>query len=81
MLILCWNPGKGSPIHDHDESACFLKVLDGELEETKYEKPTPGQPLKMTERTVHSEGTLTYMDSKNYIICSYNNNNTYLRLQ
>ena len=65
MLILCWNPGKGSPIHDHDESACFLKVLDGELEETKYEKPT-GQPLKMIERTVHSEGILTYMDSKNY---------------
>ena len=64
LLILCWNPGKGSPIHDHDESSCFLKVLDGDLEETKYDVPIQGEHLKLRERNVHTEGTLTYMDSK-----------------
>lgn len=64
LLILCWNPQKGSPIHDHDESSCFLKVLEGELEETKYAVPTKGERLEMTHNAVHGEGTLTYMDSK-----------------
>ena len=42
-------------------------MLDGELEETKYAVPTEGQPLNMTEKRVHSKGTLTYMDSKSHL--------------
>lgn len=63
LLILCWNPGKGSPIHDHAESSCFLKVLDGKLKETKYEVPQGGQ-LRVKDSAVHGKDTLTYMDSK-----------------
>lgn len=64
LLVLCWNPQKGSPIHDHQESSCFLKVLDGKLQEIKYEVPKEGEQLKVTETAVHSRDTLTYMDSK-----------------
>eukprot|EP00757_Euglenozoa_sp_SAG-D1_P018940 gene18940-6295_t len=38
-LLLCWNNAQTSPIHDHAGSSCWVKVLDGVLEEKKY-KPT-----------------------------------------
>lgn len=36
-LLLCWNKGQASPIHDHAGSSCWVKVLSGNLEETMYE--------------------------------------------
>ena len=40
LMILCWGEGHGSPIHDHSDSHCFMKMLKGELKETRYEFPT-----------------------------------------
>lgn len=40
ILLLCWAESQGSSIHDHSNSHCFMKCLDGELLETKYEWPT-----------------------------------------
>jgi len=39
LMILCWAPGLGSNIHDHQNSHCFVKVLDGTLRETRFEWP------------------------------------------
>jgi len=39
LLVLCWGPGHQSPIHDHSGSHCILKVLNGELRESRYEWP------------------------------------------
>ncbi|MDX2306146.1 MAG: cysteine dioxygenase family protein [Microscillaceae bacterium] len=36
ILVLCWQPGQGSPIHNHADRGCVLKVLGGELLETRY---------------------------------------------
>ena len=36
QLILVWTPGKGSPIHDHANAHCIMKVLKGSLCETLY---------------------------------------------
>lgn len=38
-MILCWNEGQSSAIHDHADSHCFLKVLQGSLMEVKYHLP------------------------------------------
>ena len=43
VMLLCWSPGVSSPVHAHSDaetgikSNCFLRVLDGGLEETFYE--------------------------------------------
>jgi len=29
LMILCWGEGHGSSIHDHTDSYCFLKMLQG----------------------------------------------------
>jgi cysteine dioxygenase len=36
LLILCWNEGQASPIHDHSGQQCWMAVLDGELEEVHF---------------------------------------------
>ena len=48
QLLLVWTPGKGSPIHDHANAHCVMKILKGRLRETIYgwpcqraENPTP----------------------------------------
>lgn len=37
LLLLCWNKGQMSPIHDHAGSSCWVKVLEGELTEELYD--------------------------------------------
>lgn len=37
LLLLCWNPNKESPIHDHPCDGCWLRVCQGKIQETRYE--------------------------------------------
>uniref|UniRef100_T1H7F3 Cysteine dioxygenase n=1 Tax=Megaselia scalaris TaxID=36166 RepID=T1H7F3_MEGSC len=37
LIILCWGEGHASSIHDHSDSHCFMKMLQGQLTETKFE--------------------------------------------
>uniref|UniRef100_A0A2M4AKA0 Cysteine dioxygenase n=1 Tax=Anopheles triannulatus TaxID=58253 RepID=A0A2M4AKA0_9DIPT len=39
LMILCWNEGHASAIHDHADSHCFMKMLKGQLMETRYAWP------------------------------------------
>ncbi|XP_037946645.1 cysteine dioxygenase type 1 [Teleopsis dalmanni] len=48
LMILCWGEGHSSAIHDHADSHCFMKMLKGELKETRYEMP----------KTVHTSTTI-----------------------
>lgn len=43
LMILCWGEGHGSSIHDHADSHCFMKMLDGKLTELRYDWPSEGQ--------------------------------------
>ena len=36
VLLLCWGAGQRSPIHDHSGSSCWVKVLDGALQERRF---------------------------------------------
>lgn len=37
ILLLCWNPYSLAKIHDHSQNGCILKLLSGNLIETKYD--------------------------------------------
>ncbi|EDS35850.1 cysteine dioxygenase [Culex quinquefasciatus] len=39
LMLLCWNEGHASAIHDHADSHCFMKMLKGELTEVRYAWP------------------------------------------
>src|SRR5437899_2784710 len=52
IMVICWNSGQRSCIHDHPSNGCFLKVLKGDLIEESY-KMVDGKPalVKTTELT------------------------------
>lgn len=35
-MLLCWNRGKYSPIHDHPSDGCWVKVIQGTINEVRY---------------------------------------------
>ncbi|PSN67931.1 cysteine dioxygenase type I [Corynespora cassiicola Philippines] len=70
LLILVWSPGKGSPVHDHANAHCIMKVLKGRLTETRYEWPTvhlnndEDRPLNIIGEKTYEENQVTYMCDK-----------------
>lgn len=40
LMVLCWNESQGSSIHSHANAHCFMKVLDGNVQEQLYDWPT-----------------------------------------
>ena len=43
LLVICWQKGQSSPIHDHFGSACGVRVVDGVATETIFEETSPGR--------------------------------------
>jgi cysteine dioxygenase len=41
-LVLCWQPGQRSPIHDHANSICAVYAVDGTLSADNYRKTANG---------------------------------------
>jgi len=39
LMLLAWAESQGSSIHDHANSHCFMKVLDGTLKESRFAWP------------------------------------------
>ena len=39
LILLCWGEGHGSGIHDHSNSHCWMKIMDGVLTENLYGWP------------------------------------------
>ncbi|VBB84118.1 Putative Cysteine dioxygenase [Podospora comata] len=65
LLVLVWSPGKGSPIHDHGNAHCLMKILRGDLTETRYAFPEAGEeekkPMKVISEKVYKENQVAYM--------------------
>jgi cysteine dioxygenase len=61
LLMLCWDRGQESPIHDHAGSHCFMKILEGELHEVRYEEKESGK-LALKSITQMQEEEVAYID-------------------
>ena len=74
LLVIVWNPGRCSPIHDHADAHCVMKILKGRLKETLYALPpcAPEQPPtngtstapQVVKETVYGENEVTYISDK-----------------
>jgi len=38
IIIITWGVNQGVNVHDHAENGCWMKILDGSLEEKLYDK-------------------------------------------
>lgn len=62
-LILCWRSGQRSPIHDHRGSACGVRVLQGTLSETVFERNAAGLVYPTETRKLHEGSVCGSFDS------------------
>lgn len=60
LILLCWEKGQVSPIHDHGGEECWVKVIEGEFRETLYKKDEMGE-LHVIKSIHSSAGDVTYM--------------------
>mmetsp|Transcript_32951 Transcript_32951/g.75889 ORF Transcript_32951/g.75889 Transcript_32951/m.75889 type:complete len:180 (-) Transcript_32951:600-1139(-) len=70
LLLLCWNPGHESPIHNHPCDGCWMKVVKGTVQECRYEESSQHQTQPQQE-----EQTLTCILDNLY----HENESTYIR--
>jgi cysteine dioxygenase len=71
LLLLCWNPGKSSPIHDHPCDGCWMQVLEGQVRECRYERTTDGVLSCFSDETFYGTsftcwGTLVLMSMRTF---------------
>ncbi|KAG9763470.1 cysteine dioxygenase, partial [Aureobasidium melanogenum] len=68
LILIVWNPAKGSLIHDHADAHCIMKILRGNLTETIYHKPESGDtsvhPLEVKKETVYHPDEVTYISDQ-----------------
>jgi cysteine dioxygenase len=55
--LLCWKNGQRSPIHDHKDSTCVVRVLRGTLTETLFEL-APNGHVKAKFSRDYAEGSI-----------------------
>lgn len=67
LLVLVWEPGKSSEIHDHPQSNCFVKVLKGTIHEQLYEntaESTEKRDMSLKRSTEVQPNAVTYITDK-----------------
>ena len=61
LLLLCWNPGDGTPIHCHGQQRCWVFQVSGSLEEVIYTEKTQNGFIASLNKEVKA-GDVCYMD-------------------
>jgi cysteine dioxygenase len=62
LVSSCIEPGKGSPVHDHADAHCLMKVLKGSLKETRFDFPKNAVTApRVIKETIFGENEVTYM--------------------
>ncbi|TVY75980.1 Cysteine dioxygenase [Lachnellula suecica] len=67
LLLLVWNPGNESPVHDHADAHCLMKILKGSLVESRFaipERPGEQGPLEQTSRKEFKLNQVSYMTDR-----------------
>lgn len=62
VCLLSWYPGSFSKIHDHSHNGCYMKVLEGSLEEYKYRPKT----LNLIKKNIYMKNNISFIDNSYY---------------
>lgn len=60
LLLLCWNPGDRTPIHNHGGQRCWVYQISGEIEEIRFDT-SDSEPKEIYRQTL-KPNQLTYID-------------------
>lgn len=60
LILLCWEKGQATPIHDHGGEECWVHIVQGEFRETNYNVGESGE-LNVVKTNISNAGDVTYM--------------------
>ena len=60
LILICWEQGQITPIHNHDGQECWVRIIDGEFRETIYQLDDVGE-LNVIRSTISKSNDITYM--------------------
>lgn len=60
LILLCWEKGQMTPIHDHGGEECWVKIIEGEFKETIYKENEKGG-LDIVKSSIAKSNDITYM--------------------
>lgn len=60
LILLCWEKGQITSIHDHGGEECWVKVIEGEFRENIYQEDETGK-LKIVKSAISKQNEVTYM--------------------
>lgn len=60
LILLCWEKGQLTPIHDHGGEECWVKIIQGEFKETIYKLNETGE-LHTVKTSISKTGDTSYM--------------------
>lgn len=59
LILLCWEPGQKTPIHDHGGEECWVYFINSQFEEVIYTQT--GADLEVKKSATVTHGAVTYM--------------------
>ena len=67
LLLLAWEPGQATPVHDHDGQAGWFTVLEGRLSVQEFERD--GGPADLRDLAVEMEpGQIRLRPARRYLV-------------
>ncbi|MCK6445037.1 MAG: cysteine dioxygenase family protein [Planctomycetes bacterium] len=62
LILLCWDAGQVTPIHDHRGQRCWMGVLEGRVDEALFDVPAPGaRSLALRNTRRHERGAVAFI--------------------
>lgn len=61
LILLCWNAGRESSIHNHPCEGCFIKTVRGCIKETRYVWDEKDDEIRQTGIRFFNEGQVSFM--------------------
>jgi len=60
LILLCWESGQKTPIHDHGGEECWVRIVKGKLEERLY-RMDEQREFDMLKSAISQKNEITYM--------------------
>jgi len=55
LMLLCWGEGHSSAVHDHADAHCFMKMLEGSLNEIRFAWPETNSDVQTEGQEINEE--------------------------
>ena len=64
LLLLCWSPGRESKIHDHPCQGCFVRTIEGKIQEWIYSANRQSGEIEFVREGVYGQGLTSFMSDE-----------------